>query len=72
MTFNICFIEHHVMHFLWVSEPMDLMHVNKLHRVDCNCELWIVYPHSFGLGDLGTIFAELILGNINSKRKISI
>lgn len=41
--------------------------VNKLHHGDHNRELWIICPHSSGRGDLGTVFAEVILGNINDK-----
>lgn len=46
--------------FSWIS--------NKFYHVDHSSELYVIYSHFSGLGDLGTIIAEVILGNIGVKR----
>lgn len=49
--------------FSWIS--------NKSYHVHHICEQYVIYPHSFGHGDFGTIATEVTLGNIDDKRNRS-
>ena len=50
--------------FSWVS--------NKFYHVHHICEQYVIYPHSFGHGDFGTIVTEVTLGNNDDKRNRSL